>query len=60
MIQQLDDRLHVLPSHRKVAGELTDSELETLILAGEAESSPAFLLALVAEYDRRASVGAPL
>lgn len=57
---QLDDRLHVLPSHRKVAGELTDAQIEELLLAGPAESSEAFLLALVAELDRRAEIGPPL
>jgi hypothetical protein len=43
-----------LPSHRKVARELSDEALEELLLAGDAESSPGYLLALLAEYERRA------
>ncbi len=43
----------LLPSHRKVARELSDDDLEALLLAGEAESTPAYLLALLKEWDRR-------
>ncbi len=43
----------LLPSHRKVAAELSDDDLETLLRAGLEESSPGYCLALLMEYERR-------
>ncbi len=49
----------LLPSFRRVAAELDDETLEALLLAGEAESTPGYLLALLAEYERRAKTVKP-
>lgn len=52
----MTDRIFELPSHRLIASELPDEELERLLLAGEAECSPGYLLALLREFDRRAEL----
>ena len=42
-----------LPSWTRVASEYTDAQLEAALEDGEDESSPGFLLAVLAEWDRR-------
>ncbi len=51
--ERLSGHLVLLPIGKRPE-DLTDDELESLLLAGEAESTPRYLLDLLKEYDRRA------
>lgn len=44
----------LLPSFRRVAAELSDDDLEALLLAGERESTKEYLSVLLIEYEERA------